>query len=73
MLNRYYIEGKSDPFTCNTLATPWVEGVPGNGEGETLEVSFTYSNDFIIILNGYIDPAKTHLFKQNGKDKNRDS
>ncbi len=52
--------------------TPWVEGKKGNGIGETFEFDMTYSAREpwdIRILNGYVDPLKPHLFKENNRIK----
>lgn len=57
---------------------PWVEGKPGNGIGETIEFDlipgtvheFKGNASFdLIILNGYVDPLKPYLFKENNRIK----
>ncbi len=51
---------------------PWVEGKKGDGIGETFEFDMSYSAGEpwdIRILNGYVDPLKPHLFKENNRIK----
>ena len=51
---------------------PWAEGKKGDGIGETFEFDMSYSakRDWDIrILNGYVDPLKPHLFKENNRIK----
>ena len=49
------------------LTEPWVEGVPGNGEGEyiTLPGNCTY----IYLFNGYISYSKPYLYERNSRIK----
>lgn len=56
-------------FEYNQIDPPWAEGVPGPGIGGTIEVEFTRPSDNLIILNGYVDLAKRHLYKQNNRLK----
>ncbi|MBO4319322.1 MAG: hypothetical protein J5857_02515 [Treponema sp.] len=51
---------------------PWVEGKKDDGIGETFEFDMMYSSKLpwdIRILNGYVDPLKPHLFKENNRIK----
>lgn len=50
---------------------PWVEGVKGQGIGETIEFSNPPSSYgfYLVILNGYVDPLKPHLFRENSRIK----
>ena len=48
---------------------PMVEGSPGNGVGVELDVEFHIPSDNIVILNGYADWNKQHLYKQNARMK----
>ena len=48
---------------------PLVEGSSGNGVGVELEVDFYIPSDNIVILNGYADCNKQHLYKQNARMK----
>ena len=48
---------------------PMVEGSEGNGEGVELDVEFYVPSDNIVILNGYADWNKQHLYKQNARMK----
>jgi hypothetical protein len=50
---------------------PWVEGVKGPGIGETIEFDNIPSRYgfYIVILNGYVDPLKPYLFRENNRIK----
>ncbi len=48
---------------------PWVEGVSGNGIGESIHLSCDTEFNSIAILNGYIDFDKLHLYKNNSRVK----
>ena len=51
---------------------PWAEGKKGDGIGETFEFDMSSSSRFprdVRILNGYVDPLKPHLFKENNRIK----
>lgn len=48
---------------------PMVEGDSGNGVGVELNVDFYIPSDNIVILNGYADWNKQHLYKQNARMK----
>ena len=51
---------------------PWAEGKKDAGIGETFEFDMSYSARQewdIRILNGYVDPLKPHLFKENNRIK----
>lgn len=58
--------------TWSNQTKPWVEGKKDDGIGETFEFDMAYSarlNWDIRILNGYVDPLKPHLFKENNRIK----
>ncbi len=62
---------KEVQFFSNQIS-PWVEGKSGDGIGETFEFDVLYRPKYpldIRILNGYVDPLKPHLFKQNNRIK----
>jgi len=48
---------------------PMVEGDAGNGVGVEINVDFYIPSDNIVILNGYADWNKQHLYKQNARMK----
>lgn len=56
-------------FEYNHIDPPWAEGVPGAGIGGTIDVTFTRPSERLFILNGYVDLAKRHLYKQNNRLK----
>lgn len=53
----------------NGDANPWVEGVEGPGIGECLEISFSEPSNDVVMLNGFVDPTRRHLFKANNRVK----
>lgn len=61
---------------------PWVEGESGAGIGESIEFDVipgavhSYNGDIgfsLILLNGYVDPLKPYLFKENNRIKKSDN
>ena len=65
-----------DVVSWSSQIRPWVEGKKGDGIGETFEVETSYPKGSgqglpldIRILNGYVDPLKPHLFKENNRIK----
>jgi hypothetical protein len=56
-------------FEYNQINPPWAEGVSGPGIGGTIDIEFTRSSMSLIILNGYVDFARRHLYKQNARPK----
>ena len=48
---------------------PWVEGVEGAGVGESLDIKFIHTVENFALLNGYVDPRRPYLYKQNGRVK----
>lgn len=48
---------------------PWVEGVDGPGIGEYLDIEFDQKRKNMVLLNGYVDFERTHLFKANSRVK----
>jgi hypothetical protein len=64
---RYLIEHMRDFF--NEFCLPWVEGVEGDGTGETLEVTFIEPTNVFVILNGFVDILKRNLYKDNNRLK----
>jgi len=67
----YLIEGDKkysiDNLSEIRIDSPWVEGVPGNGEGEgfTIEGSAPY----LLIVNGFISVKKPYLYEMNSRVK----
>jgi hypothetical protein len=53
----------------NGNARPWVEGVDGPGIGEQLTITFTEPYSDIVVLNGFVDRNRKHLFKENNRVK----
>ena len=51
----------------NAEHLPWVEGEEGPGIGVTLDVTFEEPSDHMVILNGFVDPKRRHLFKMNNR------
>lgn len=51
-------------------ATPWVEGVEGYGIGEGFDIENRgFSNNYILIMNGYISFDKPYLYLENSRIK----
>lgn len=48
---------------------PWVEGEDGPGIGVTLDVTFAEPSDHMLVLNGFVDPLRRHLFRENNRVK----
>lgn len=48
---------------------PMVEGDPGNGTGVVLDIDFVLPSDNLVVLNGYVDWNKQHLYKKNARMK----
>jgi hypothetical protein len=53
----------------NATHLPWVEGEDGPGIGVTLDVIFIEPSDHMLVLNGFVDPQRRHLFKANNRVK----
>lgn len=49
--------------------TPLVEGAPGNGTGLRIEVNYHLPMDNLVVLNGFVDMERRHLFRQNARMK----
>ena len=67
-------DGKEYPVTnlCKMSSeTPWVEGVPGYGIGESFVIENTWATVYktLLIMNGYISYERPFLYKQNGRIK----
>lgn len=63
--NQVYSNGHS----VNQYCFPWVENVTGAGKGEWIECSFNSPQAVIYLLNGFVDPSRPHLFKENSRMK----
>jgi hypothetical protein len=50
------------------LDRPWVEGVPGQGIGETIEVKAPLAH-LLVISNGYVSYDKPYLYAYNSRLK----
>lgn len=53
------------------IKSPWVPGKDRNssGIGEYLEITFNEPSDNLVVLNGYVDLEKRHLYKYNNRVK----
>lgn len=53
------------------IKSPWVPGKERNssGIGEYLEITFNEPSDNLVVLNGYVDLEKRHLYKYNNRVK----
>ncbi len=63
-----------DSYTCwisrwNHEKLPWAEGEEGPGIGVTLDIEFEKPSGHILVINGYVDFGKTHLYKANNRVK----
>ena len=69
----YNMMAKNEVALWNSQIRPWVEGKKGDGIGESFEFDTTYPKGGlpldVRILNGYVDPLKPHLFKENNRIK----
>lgn len=76
----YAIEGTLTAYNPRTFdwvkdSLPWAEGKSGDGIGETIELDVKFgaahNNNYFsfFILNGYVDPLRPYLFKQNNRIK----
>ena len=70
-------DGENFTAITNNLLKPWVENVPGDGEGEwiAIDVENTYPGFMqyritgFLIVNGYVDFFRPHLFFANNRAK----
>ena len=64
---------KREIASWSSQIRPWVEGKKGDGIEESFEFDINYPTRGlpldIRILNGYVDPLKPHLFKENNRIK----
>ena len=53
------------------IKAPWVPGKEkkSSGIGEYLEITFNEPSDNLVVLNGYVDLEKRHLYKYNNRVK----
>jgi hypothetical protein len=51
----------------NHQSLPWVEGEDGPGIGSRLEVRFAEPVDHMLVLNGFVDLSRKHLYKMNSR------
>jgi len=75
----YLVEGNRMYFPEDIgkilLGTPWVEGVEGNGIGESITIDWSKewlserSVQTLIIFNGYISYSKPYLYTKNSRVK----
>ena len=81
---KYYVSYKSSSYlkentmeythenlSLECLTTPWVEGVPGSGIGEYIEINdiFPVKENYLLIMNGYFSTDKPYLYKSNNRVK----
>lgn len=71
LLNRIYTLGGEDwmNYCLDYITSPWIEGVPGYGVGEYLDIEFDKPVKEIQILNGFVDFDRKYLFKENSRVK----
>ncbi|MGI5171982.1 hypothetical protein H0R92_00045 [Treponema sp. OMZ 840] len=50
-------------------STPMVEGAAGNGKGVVLDIDFHIPSDNLVVLNGFVDTDRPHLYKMNARMK----
>ncbi len=50
-------------------STPMVEGAAGNGRGLVLDIDFHIPSDNLVVLNGFVDTDRPHLYKMNARMK----
>lgn len=69
----YNMMTKREIASWSSQIRPWVEGKKGDGIEESFEFDINYPTRGlpldIRILNGYVDPLKPHLFKENNRIK----
>lgn len=69
----YAVPGNYQPVRkWSNQIKPWVEGKKDDGIGESFEFDISHSARElwdIRLLNGYVDPLKPHLFKENNRIK----
>ena len=65
----FYVGCRCHPYWWNYSHIPWVEGVEGNGIGESIIIEFKKDMYGISILNGYTDINNMKLFKENSRVK----
>lgn len=63
----FSVEGDETRLLWNPAHLPWMEGVSGNGVGQTIQLSCDRAFSFINILNGYVDVSNPTLFRENGR------
>lgn len=73
LLVKYFNSNGQSVYRMSKSALPWVEGKSDEGIGESLEFDIVpgwikHSPD-IYILNGYVDPLKPALFRENNRIK----
>jgi len=56
-------------YSWNREHLPWVEGVSGNGIGETITLEYKEPVIGISVLSGYVELQKLKLFKENSRLK----
>lgn len=66
-MQEYYILGSEGQVYFNTHAKPWATGK--NPVGMKVVMNFHTPRQQIIILNGYVNPLKRHLYKENRRIK----
>lgn len=66
-MQEYYILGAEGEVYFNTHAKPWATSK--NPVGMKVEMKFNSRQHQIVILNGYVNPLKRHLYKENRRIK----
>ena len=69
LFRNFLLGCRCHPYWWNDSHIPWVEGVKGNGIGESVTIEFTKEVYGISVLNGYADISNMKLFKENARVK----
>lgn len=69
-LGRKFFRGCScHDFNFDELVPPWIENFEDFGSKEEITIMFNRPSDGIVVLNGYVDIFRTHLFEQFNRMK----
>ena len=71
-LDKYIVTSKqvySNGHSINQYCFPWVENATGAGKGEWIEFFLNSPQSIVYILNGFVDPGRPHLFRENSRMK----
>lgn len=65
----YAVAGDATQLLWNQEHLPWMEGVAGNGVGQTIHLSCDKAFAALNLLNGYVDLGNPSAFRENGRAK----